>query len=176
MGAAGVLLSAGPVTLPRMTDPAPTTVLDPETERRVAAALYNHVWDLLETPDRTPVQDEALLHAAHASRWHWGVIGGPEQKIVGDWLLSRAYAAAARGGEAVHYARMASAGCDAFPEAPDWLAASTAEGMARALLADGDVSAAREWRDRTTAGLAEIADPEDRELIAGQLAELDVEA
>jgi hypothetical protein len=147
-------------------------VLDAESERRVAAALYNHVWDLLETPDRTPVQDEALLHAAHASRWHWGVIGGPEQKIVGDWLLSRAYAGAGRGGAAVHYARMAVAGCDAYPEAPDWLAASTAEGMARALVADDDRPAAHEWRDRAAAALAEIADAEDRDLIAAQIADL----
>ncbi len=158
-----------------MAEPAPVTVLDPETERRVAAALYNHVWDLLETPGRSPLQDEALVHAAHASRWHWGVIGGPEQKIVGDWLLARAYAAAGRGGPAVHYARLASAGCDAYPQAPDWLAASTAEGMARALLADGDRSAAREWRDRATAALAEIEEAEDRELVAAQIAELDVQ-
>jgi len=159
-----------------MTDaPVPaTSPLDPEAERRVAAALYNHVWDLLETIDRTPVQDEDLVHAAHASRWHWGVIGGPEQRVVGDWQVSRAYAAVGRGGPAVHYARLAVAGAQAYDAAPGWLAASATEGLARALLADGDVVAAREAADRARELLVGVADAEDRDLVASQLAELDL--
>jgi len=44
--------------------------LTPEGERRLAADLFNHTWELLETPERTPAQDDRMIHAAHASRFH----------------------------------------------------------------------------------------------------------
>ena len=45
--------------------------------RALAVALFNHVWTLLEMEDRTREQDDQMLHAAHASRHHWGVVGAP---------------------------------------------------------------------------------------------------
>src|SRR5436190_16452887 len=37
-------------------------------QRRLAADLFNFVWTLLEDPDRTPEQDERMVHAAHPMR------------------------------------------------------------------------------------------------------------
>ncbi len=79
--------------------------LDPATERQVAVDLFNHVWRLLDIDDRTPDQDDAMVHAAHASRWHWGQVGGAEQRAVGEWQCSRVYAVLGRPGEALHHAR-----------------------------------------------------------------------
>ncbi|HEX2821111.1 MAG TPA: hypothetical protein VHO07_13230 [Streptosporangiaceae bacterium] len=45
--------------------------LEPAQERQVAATLFNHVWDLLEKPDRSAADDDEMLHGAHASRYHW---------------------------------------------------------------------------------------------------------
>jgi hypothetical protein len=42
--------------------------LDETGRRQLAAALFNRVWALLERPDRDP---DELLHAAHASAYHW---------------------------------------------------------------------------------------------------------
>jgi hypothetical protein len=47
--------------------------IGPETHRRLAADLFNRVWELLEMPVRTREQDDEMVHAAHASRYHWGV-------------------------------------------------------------------------------------------------------
>lgn len=33
-----------------------------------------------------------MLHLAHASRYHWGLVGTPKNMAVGDWQLSRIYA------------------------------------------------------------------------------------
>lgn len=34
-----------------------------------------------------------MLHLAHASRYHWGLVGTPRNQAVGDWQISRVYAA-----------------------------------------------------------------------------------
>ena len=47
------------------------TDIDGATHRRLGVALFNHVWTLLEQPDRTPAQTDEMIHAAHASRCHW---------------------------------------------------------------------------------------------------------
>ncbi|MGZ5367654.1 MAG: hypothetical protein ACXWDB_07990, partial [Aeromicrobium sp.] len=63
--------------------------LDRETERRLAAGLYNEVWRLMEMPKRRPEQDDEMLHAAHASRYHWGRAGQSVNVARGEWLCSR---------------------------------------------------------------------------------------
>jgi hypothetical protein len=55
-------------------------------------------------------------------------------------------------------------------DAPDWLVASAAEGLARAYAALGNDQERDEWL-RSSANLVEaVADDESRELIASQLA------
>ena len=121
--------------------------VDPATERQVAVDLFNHVWRLLDVDDRTPDQDDAMVHAAHASRWHWGQVGGAEQRAVGEWQCSRVYAVLGRPGEALHHARRcldlsAVEGVDPF------VAASAHEAMARAYAVGGDVE--RPWPSATS--------------------------
>jgi DNA-binding transcriptional MerR regulator len=81
---------------PILTTTTPTTV-DAGTRRQLAVDLFNHVWSLLETPDRTPMQDDEMLHAAHASRFHWGEVGEPANLARGEWQCSRVYAVLGRG-------------------------------------------------------------------------------
>ena len=51
--------------------------LEPGLERRLATRLFNRVWELLERTGRSPHEDDEMVHAAHASRFHWGVVGEP---------------------------------------------------------------------------------------------------
>ena len=53
----------------------PTIALEPAERRQLATDLFNHTWELLELTDRTPDQDDEMIHAAHASRYHWGEVG-----------------------------------------------------------------------------------------------------
>jgi hypothetical protein len=57
-------------------------VPEPDDERQVAADLFNRTWVLLETPDRTSAQDEEMVHAAHASRFHWEHARQPENLAI----------------------------------------------------------------------------------------------
>jgi hypothetical protein len=70
--------------------------LDPGDERRLAVGLFNHVWDLLGKPDRSVSDDFEMIHAAHASRYHWGAVGEPVHWARGEWQCSRVYAVLGR--------------------------------------------------------------------------------
>ena len=167
----GQLSSEDPIA---MTAPsAAPTDLDATTRRTLAADLFNHTWTLLELPDRTPEQDDEMIHSAHASRYHWGEVADrePVNLARGEWQCSRVYAVLGRAEPALWHARR----CLAINEAHgsvDWDIASAYEAMARAYLAAGDTGQVAAWKARATAALDGIADLDDRELIEGDLATL----
>src|SRR2546421_12846701 len=70
-----------------------TSKADAEWHRRMAARLFNSTWDLLLTKRRTKEDSNTMIHMAHASRYHWSVVGGPEELAIGEWQISRVYAA-----------------------------------------------------------------------------------
>ena len=149
----------------------PAHDLDAEDHRRLGKDLFNHVWTLLETADRTPDQTDEMIHAAHASRWHWTVGGEPANRARGEWQCSRVYAVLGRGEPALWHARRCLELCEAF-ELGDWDLAAAYEAMSRASLVAGDDDAARDWKARAITALGDIADPDDREPIEADLATL----
>lgn len=64
-----------------------------EFHRKTAVRCFNETWDYLEKKDRTEQDGQKMLYLAHASRYHWGLVGTPRNKAVGDWQISRVYAA-----------------------------------------------------------------------------------
>ncbi len=154
---------------PRVRRPDP---LDPLAERALATDLFNHVWSMLDLADRTAAQDDAMMHAAHASRWHWSSVGGPEQWAVGEWQCSRVYAVLGRGDQSLYHAQRCldlceENGIDAF------VAASAHEALARAHAVRGDMAAARVERNLSY-GVAVDLDDDDRGVIEGDLATLPI--
>ena len=154
---------------PLMAEPLTTPELEPEEHRRLGKELYNRVWTLLETPDRSPEQTDEMLHAAHASRYHWTVGGEAAHRARGEWQCSRVYAVLRRGEPALWLARRCVALCEEHGLG-DWDLAAAYEAMARASSIAGDEDEARAWKVRATTALTAIADPEDRELIESDLA------
>lgn len=145
--------------------------LDPADHRRIGRELFNHVWTLLETPDRTPEQVDDLIHAAHASRYHWTIGGEPAHHARGEWQCARVYSVLGRAEPALWHARRCVELCQHFGLG-DWDLAAAYEGMARALSVAGDAAGAADWKARAQAALADVADPDDREPIAADLATL----
>src|SRR5207247_1686951 len=47
--------------------------------RRMAVQLFNSTWDLMAKKRRTKDEDDRMIHMAHASRYHWSVVGGPKE-------------------------------------------------------------------------------------------------
>ena len=156
------------------TPVAAPTPLDAATERQVAVDLFNHVWTLLETPDRTPMQDDEMLHAAHASRHHWGKVGKPVNFARGEWQCSRVYAVLGRPEPALWHGRRCVALCEEhgigdFDIAFGW------EAIARAQSVAGDRDAAAEAIGRARSLAGGISEDEDRELFESDLATISVD-
>lgn len=143
--------------------------------RALAVATHNRCWDLLDAGVVDAVVADELCATAFASKYHWGIAGGPREAAIADWMVSRAAAAAAHvdpafGPLALRYALAAEAA--PVDGAEDWLVASMAEGVARAALAACDRDLAARWLATAEERIAAIADAEERATIRGQFDEL----
>ena len=67
--------------------------MDTNDHEAFAKETNGEVWRLLEKTDRTPADDEQMIHAAHASCYHWLFAGTPLHHQRGEWLIARAYTA-----------------------------------------------------------------------------------
>ena len=56
-----------------------------ERHKKFAVDCFNLVWTLMEKKDRTKEEEVKMIHAAHASRFHWGEIGAPANLERGEW-------------------------------------------------------------------------------------------
>jgi hypothetical protein len=148
--------------------------LEPQEHRAEAVALFNGVWQMLDMENRAPAQDDQMVHAAHASRWHWsqaGELGGDHQLAVGEWQCSRVYSVLGRGEPALHHALACLAICQ-DGALDDWVVAAAYEALARASAVAGKPSEAHSWLAQARTATAAIADPEDRTVIDADLASI----
>jgi hypothetical protein len=153
-----------------VSTPPKAPELDPATRRALAAGLFNRTWELLETVGRTPEQDDEMIHAAHASRYHWGEIGRPVNLARGEWQCARVYSALGRAEPAMWHARRCLAILETDPEdVEDFDFPSAYEGLARAAAVAGDPEEHDRWEARARAALDAISDPEDRAIIEADL-------
>lgn len=152
----------------------PSADLDASAHRRLGIDLFNYTWTLIEKADRTEAEVDEMIHAAHASRYHWSKAGTKANLARGEWQVARVYSVLGRAEPAQWHAARCLAYVEAATaagEADDWDAAAAYEAMARAAAVAGESGVAAEWRDRARAALADIKNPADRELI-----EVDVES
>ena len=131
--------------------------------RRLGVDLFNHTWTLLDRAERTADEDDAMLNASHASRWHWSQASDEaKHQARGEWQLARVYAVLGRGEPAVFHAERCLDWCGRG-EVEDWDVAFAHEALARAHAVAGAREAA-ERHQRLARELGDaIADPEDRE-------------
>lgn len=74
------------------------------SHKQMAVNCFNGVWEYLELPERTKVEEEKMIHMAHSSFFHWTQVEDhtPKNLSIGYWQLSRVYAVANLG-ERFHY-------------------------------------------------------------------------
>jgi hypothetical protein len=73
--------------------------------RKQAIKLFNAAWDLIDKKNRTRQDELAMIHMAHASRYHWGQVGGVLEAARGEWQVSRVYSILRMGESALFHAR-----------------------------------------------------------------------
>lgn len=148
----------------------PDTDIDVPDERRLAVALFNATWTLLEKDRRSTDEDDAMLHMAHASRHHWGRVADatPAHRGRGEWQCSRVYAVLGRAEPCLHHAQRYLDICLEHGIA-DWDLAFAYEALARGCAVAGDKDRARAYTERALAAAANIAEDEDRDLVLADL-------
>ena len=119
---------------------------------------------------RTPDEDEEMLHAAHASRYHWIRAGTRVNAARGEWQCSRVYAVLGRPEPALHHARRCLELCESVVDDLDEFDLPFAyEALARAHAVAGDEGEARHWIARARDAGAAISDEDDRALLEADL-------
>jgi hypothetical protein len=140
-----------------------------QTHRRLAAELFNRVWSLLEQPDRDQAADDMMLHAAHASRHHWGEVGAPVNLARGEWQVSRVYAILGRAEPALYHARRCLEICEAHGIG-DFDLAFAYEALARASAVAGQNRERDRYVELARKAGERIAEEDDRAIFAADLA------
>ncbi len=80
--------------------------------KKFAIELFNRVWDLMDKEVRSKEEDLEMIHAAHASRYHWGCVGSPLELVRGEWQISRVYSVLKRGEPALFHAQTSLSLCE----------------------------------------------------------------
>ncbi len=134
-----------------------------EAHLMFAKKLHGEVWNLLGKPARTREEDERMVHAAHASCYHWLQVGTIANHQRSEWLIARAYAVTGQGEQALIHAERCLALTLQHPaDMADFDVAFAYECLARAHAVLGNREEALAHFRLAETGGESIADAEDR--------------
>jgi hypothetical protein len=139
--------------------------------RTFAPKAFNETWSLLDLDEPTREEEEDMLSSAFAQRYHWYAVGTPRNRAIADWQISRVAAVLGYSELASRFGERSLAVCidndlDAF------VTGFAHEAIARAAAEVDDVETFTEHLEAAKQKLAEIEDPEDREILEADLTEM----
>lgn len=140
-----------------------------ECNKKFAIELNNLVWNLLGKKERTHEDNEKMIHAAHASCYHWGEIGEPINLQRGEWMISHVYAILNRPEATLYHARE----CMELTEKHkfvDFDLAYAYETMTRAYAAAGEKSEYEKYIKLTKEAGEKIKNEEDKKIFDSDFA------
>lgn len=144
------------------------TYTEAEPHRHFAVTLNGKVWELLEKPHRSRDDDEAMVHAAHASCFHWLQTGTQVHHQRAEWLIARVYCSLGIGESALRHAQRCLELTREHPDAmSDFDVAYAYEGMARANAVAGNKDEALKYLKLAEEAGQSIANDEDRKIFLG---------
>jgi len=148
----------------RMIDKKAST----KEHRKFAVDLFNLTWSFLDKKERTREEDDKMVHAAHASRYHWGEIGTPLEFERGEWQISRVYSVLKRSEPALYHARRCLEICKEN-SIKDFDIAFAYEAMARAHTLAGNRTECEKYLQRAKEAADQIKKKEDKDYFLSEL-------
>lgn len=141
-----------------------------EAHKQMAIKTNGLVWQLLEKSDRSTSEDDLMVHAAHASCYHWLQAGTGLHHQRAQWLLSHMYAELNMPSEAFKHALQ----CDELTEEyedlmQDFDIAYAHEGMARAYACMGNEELSLSYLQKAENSGNRIAGEEDKKIFLSDL-------
>lgn len=135
--------------------------LDKKLHRKLAVNLFNYTWELIDKPIRTDIENEEMINAAHASRFHWGIVGTELNFARGEWLISRAYALLGRHEPSRYHAEKSLKLC-LDNNLGDFDTGFAYEAMARSYCVGGDNGKRDEYMAQAVIHAERVRDRKDR--------------
>ena len=141
-----------------------------EFHRKTASKCFNEAWDYLEKKNRDAKDDQQMLHLAHTARYHRSFVGNVRNFAIGDWQISRVYAAIEEPRLAIRFAKSSLEKMEQN-NLSDILCTGY-EAMARAYAIAKDYESARDYVRKAHEHLARSTiDDEDRKIYSDQIRE-----
>ena len=139
--------------------------------RFFAPDCFNRTWELIEKPDRTAADNEAMLLGAMASLWHWTQRADctDQNRSIGHWQVSRVYALLSQGENAMRHAQRS---LELVGDAGPFFVGYSHEAIARAALLLGDAVTAESHLGAARQFLTQIPGEKDRAFLEKDLSEL----
>ncbi|MHA2059633.1 MAG: hypothetical protein ACW976_02505 [Candidatus Ranarchaeia archaeon] len=136
--------------------------------KKMAKELFNLTWTFLDKAERTQEEDDKMLHAAHASRFHWGEVGKPVHLGRGEWQISRVYAVLKKPESALYHAQRyldisKEHNLDEFDHAYAY------EALARAAAIKKDTKKTQQYLDQAKKHGEKIKEKESRDMLLDDL-------
>lgn len=139
-----------------------------EAQEKFAKQTNGRVWELLQKTDRTAEETEEMIHAAHASLYHWLHVGTAVHQQRGEWLIAHIYTVLEDSQKALHYARRCLKVTEAnMEQMADFDLAFAYEGIARAHALAGNLGEAKSYHEKARAAGEAIAGEEDKQIFLG---------
>lgn len=156
-----------------MTEPVESPAeADLEAWHRAFAPLaFNEAWALLDLPEPTRQEEEEMLAAAFAQRYHWYAVGGPRNRAIADWQISRVAAVLGYADLALRFGERSLAVC-LDNDLDSFVTGFAHEAIARAAAEVDDIDMFTEHLEEAKEKLLEIEDPEDRDMLEADLTEM----
>jgi hypothetical protein len=139
-----------------------------ELHKKFAVDCFNLVWKYMDQKTRTPQETDTMIHAAHASRFHWGIIGTPTEFERGEWQISRMYTVLKRPEPALYHAKRCLEICKEN-NIGDWDIAFGYEAIARAHATAGNKNETEKYLKLATEAGDKIKAKEDKDYLFNEL-------
>jgi tetratricopeptide (TPR) repeat protein len=141
-----------------------------EANLMFAKKLNGDVWDLLEKKKRTSQEQDLMIHAAHASLYHWLQVGTVLNQQRGEYVLARVYTAVGQSEAALRHAQRCLQLTGENPDVvQDFDRAFAYECLARAYACAGNRSEALFFLNEANRAGELIADLEDKKIFHEEL-------
>jgi len=145
-----------------------TTDDEKAIHKKYAIDLFNQTWDLIDKEERSQEEIDRMIHAAHASRYHWEIAGTELNIARGEWQVSHVYAISNRVEPCLYHAKRCLQ-ITLENDLKDFDIAFAYEAMARACDLAGDELETAKYVELAKEAATKIKDPEDRKYFLSQL-------
>jgi hypothetical protein len=139
--------------------------------RTFAPRVFNHTWSLLDKTELTREEEEEMLAATFAQRFHWYEAGEPKNWAIADWQVSRVTAILGYPDLARRFGNRSFELAEEHDLGP-FVKGFAHEAIARAAAEVDDVETFTEHVAAARALLPDIEDAEEREILEADLAEM----